>query len=227
MQRVAIEPVPVNPDEAHIVAISVKGWQIVASGSDRTTMTSPSLETERLTIVLPTGDLAEATARYYADNWEHLLPWSPPMTRELLSADYWAHKHEASLADARNGTAFRFVLLEKQREADDIVGTIGLSQIARGPFSACYLGYSLAERAQGKGLMTEALRATIAFAFADLRLHRVMANYLPTNERSGRVLRRLGFQVEGYARDYLFIHGVWADHILTSLTNTAMLTPQG
>ena len=40
-----------------------------------------------------------------------------------------------------------------------------------------------------------------------------MANYVPTNERSGRVLRRLGFVVEGYARDYLFIGGAWRDHV--------------
>jgi ribosomal-protein-alanine N-acetyltransferase len=39
--------------------------------------------------------------------------------------------------------------------------------------------------------------------------------------RSGRLLRALGFVVEGYARDYLQINGRWEDHILTSLTNQA------
>jgi ribosomal-protein-alanine N-acetyltransferase len=45
-----------------------------------------------------------------------------------------------------------------------------------------------------------------------------MANYRPENERSGRLLQRLGFAREGYARDYLFIDGAWRDHVLTSLT---------
>jgi ribosomal-protein-alanine N-acetyltransferase len=67
--------------------------------------------------------------------------------------------------------------------------------------------------------MSEALTALIAYAFNDLRLHRIMANYMPSNERSARVLQRLGFQVEGYARDYLFLAGRWQDHIMTSLTN--------
>jgi ribosomal-protein-alanine N-acetyltransferase len=49
-----------------------------------------------------------------------------------------------------------------------------------------------------------------------------MANYVPTNERSGRLLRRLGFVVEGYARDYLFIGGRFQDHVLTALTNGAL-----
>jgi ribosomal-protein-alanine N-acetyltransferase len=46
-----------------------------------------------------------------------------------------------------------------------------------------------------------------------------MANYMPHNRRSGNVLKRLGFVVEGYARDYLMINGKWEDHIFTSLIN--------
>jgi ribosomal-protein-alanine N-acetyltransferase len=46
-----------------------------------------------------------------------------------------------------------------------------------------------------------------------------MANYMPHNRRSGNVLKRAGFVVEGYARDYLMINGKWEDHIFTSLTN--------
>ena len=66
--------------------------------------------------------------------------------------------------------------------------------------------------------MSEALRAAIDYVFSELRLHRIMANYMPANERSGRLLRRMGFTVEGYARDYMSIAGEWRDHILTSLT---------
>ena len=63
------------------------------------------------------------------------------------------------------------------------------------------------------------MRGIIAFAFGPLNLHRIRACYLPTNARSGAVLRRLGFVVEGYARDYLLIDGRWQDQILTSLIN--------
>ena len=68
--------------------------------------------------------------------------------------------------------------------------------------------------------MYEAAKLAIHYALYELRLHRIMANYLPTNERSARLLRRLGFVVEGYARDYLYINGAWRDHILTSLTHS-------
>jgi [ribosomal protein S5]-alanine N-acetyltransferase len=107
-----------------------------------------------------------------------------------------------------------------------IVGHCNFSNFVRGAFQACMLGYSVDHRHQGEGLMTEALRAAIAFVFAELRLHRIMANYVPTNERSGALLRRLGFSVEGYARDYLYIHDGWKDHVLTAITNPAPVEPE-
>ena len=42
---------------------------------------------------------------------------------------------------------------------------------------------------------------------------------MPHNVRSAAVLRRAGFTIEGYARDYIRIDGRWADHILTAIVN--------
>ena len=42
-------------------------------------------------------------------------------------------------------------------------------------------------------------------------------NTLVALERSGRLLERLGFEREGYARRYLCIAGAWEDHVLTAL----------
>lgn len=67
--------------------------------------------------------------------------------------------------------------------------------------------------------MTEALELLIPYAFGPLNLHRIMANYMPRNRRSARLLKRLGFRIEGRAPDYLQIAGRWEDHILTSLVN--------
>ena len=65
----------------------------------------------------------------------------------------------------------------------------------------------------------------IDHVFHALKLHRIMANYMPTNVRSARLLRRLGFVPEGFARDYLFIAGAWQDHVLTALTHPDGITP--
>jgi ribosomal-protein-alanine N-acetyltransferase len=53
-----------------------------------------------------------------------------------------------------------------------------------------------------------------------------MANYMPHNERSKNVLKRLGFVQEGYAKEYLLINGQWQDHILTSITNPQWKSPK-
>jgi len=71
-----------------------------------------------------------------------------------------------------------------------------------------------------KGLMFEALDAAVRYAFGPLDFHRVMANYMPRNERSGRLLERLGFEKEGYAKRYLKIDGLWEDHVLTAKIRT-------
>lgn len=73
-------------------------------------------------------------------------------------------------------------------------------------------------------MMSEALQAVIAYAFGDLALHRLQANYQPANVRSARLLQKLGFEIEGQAKDYLFLDGAWRDHVLTSLRNPAFDT---
>ena len=102
-----------------------------------------------------------------------------------------------------------------------MIGRINYTQIARGPFQSCMLGYAIDHAHEGQGLMREALEATIEHVFAVLRLHRIQANYVPDNARSGRLLERLGFVSEGLAKDYLFIDGAWRDHVLTARLNPA------
>jgi ribosomal-protein-alanine N-acetyltransferase len=95
-----------------------------------------------------------------------------------------------------------------------------LSAIARGPFQNTLLGYALDGDLQGQGLMQEGLSAVIAHAFSEeINLHRIQANVRPDNLRSLRVLERLGFEREGFARDYLYIHDKWHDHVMLALRN--------
>lgn len=164
-------------------------------------------------------------ARFLATNFAgHLDRWSPPAGPGFFTPGFWAEKLRIGLEEFHNDRAVRFVLQLADGAADPaldapIVGTCNYSNIVRGPFQACYLGYQIALAQQGQGLMAEALRATNGFMFTDRRLHRIMANYRPENYRSARLLQRLGFRREGIAPDYLFIDGAWRDHVLTALVN--------
>jgi len=103
---------------------------------------------------------------------------------------------------------------------NQMIGYVNFSQVYRGVSQSCMLGYALGQDAEGKGLMHEALRATINEVFSERgRLHRIQANVVPENARSLQVLERLGFLIEGTARDYLFIGGSWREHVMTALHN--------
>jgi [ribosomal protein S5]-alanine N-acetyltransferase len=179
---------------------------------------SAVFETERLSLRLPARAEAAAVAAFYEANREHLQPWSPTLHPGLFSEAFWAGEAERRLADFRAGRGVRcFIYL--RTGGGRVIGNLSLAQIVRGASHACTLGYALAADAQGNGYMLEAVRGAVAYAFGPLGLHRVMADYMPRNRRSAAVLRRAGFVVEGYAREYLLINGRWEDHVLTAFTN--------
>lgn len=183
-------------------------------------MNTLALSTERLVITLPREDQAAAMLAFVERNREHLKPWNPPEPQGLYTLTHWQDviKNCAAAFDAN--TAVRFWITPREQPGR-IIGSIGYSQIARGPFCSCVLGYQIDCEREGQGLMLEALRATNQYMFEQQKLHRIAANYRPENIRSGRILAKLGFRIEGFAKDYLFIGGAWRDHILTSIANNA------
>jgi ribosomal-protein-alanine N-acetyltransferase len=178
-----------------------------------------NLETARLRLVIPDDSLAGAVADYMRRNRDHFAASSPAMPEAHYSEEHWKKGLSQIRSDFESGRSARVFLLLKAGEEEPIVGNVSLIEIMRGTFQACILGYRLDERSQGRGYMLEALEQAIRFAFDELALHRIMANYRPENERSGKLLKKLGFQTEGFARDYLFLEGAWRDHVLTALVN--------
>ncbi|WP_115718139.1 ribosomal protein S5-alanine N-acetyltransferase [Gallaecimonas mangrovi] len=178
-------------------------------------------ETERSIIeVLPAED-APLLLRFYLKNQQHLAPWEPIRDDDFLTLSHFRQQLEAAQAAFARQSEFRFVALDKKRQ--QVLGVANFTAVARGAFQACFLGYSLDEQLQGQGLMAEILRPCIQYLFNDIGLNRVMANYMPANERSARVLDKLGFEKEGYARRYLKIAGQWQDHVLTAKVNNQAL----
>ena len=157
----------------------------------------------------------EAVLAYRAANHAHLRPWEPLRTPDLSVPETMGLRL-AKLEDAsKHGAALHLVLKEPANQS--IISEINFTNIVRGPFQACHLGFSLDSRWEGQGLMRAALAASIQWVFQNYGLHRIMANYMPENTRSARLLASLGFQNEGLAKSYLKINGVWTDHVLTSL----------
>lgn len=182
-----------------------------------TMLLPPPIQTERLLVRVPTTEDAAAIARFEAENREHLAPWEPSRAERTYTAAHHREALETVPTDIVSGRRIPFVF--QRRDSDEIIGDAALSNVVRGVFQAAHLGFGLAREAQGQGYMHEALTAVIRFAFDELNLHRLMANHQPHNARSAAVLARLGFEVEGRAKAYLFLNGEWRDHVLTALTN--------
>ena len=86
---------------------------------------------------------------------------------------------------------------------------IGHHEVDR-PNRSTSLGYWLDASHQGKGIMTASCRAMINHAFKELDLHRVVIRCATENHRSRAIPERLGFTLEGVARqsEWLYDHFV-------------------
>jgi ribosomal-protein-alanine N-acetyltransferase len=175
------------------------------------------LQTERLNLRLVTRSVAPAQLQYYLNNRHHLQPWEP-----LRAEDFYTlpglQQRLISMEQQMEANNALYLLLS-HRYTGELLGECNFTNIVRGPFQACHLGFSIAAAAEGQGLMREALTTAIDFVFRAYGLHRIMANYCPENQRSSQLLTRLGFEIEGKARAYLKINGEWTDHILSSRIN--------
>lgn len=180
-------------------------------------MESPFISSNRLVLRLATVQDIPEIINYYCKNQAYLAPWQN-LHSEVFTAEYWHQQVIINLQEFQAERSLKLFIF-KNTKPEEIIGNIGFHGILRGAAHFCYLGYTLAEKEQHQGYMHEALQAAINYVFTRLNLHRVMANYMPQNQRSANVLTKIGFVEEGYAKDYLYIHGQWQDHILTSLTN--------
>jgi RimJ/RimL family protein N-acetyltransferase len=81
------------------------------------------------------------------------------------------------------------------------IGGIGLR--IDSPHQHAELGYWIGVPYWGRGYATEAAREMLRYAFADLRLHRILASHFKHNPASGNVLRKLGMRYEGCQREHL------------------------
>ena len=127
-------------------------------------------------------------------NREHLLPWMPwagdirrPVTERYV---------EGAIAQRERNDGTQFVLVV----GGVIAGSFGFHRIDW-INRATTIGYWIAERHQGRGLATAAVRAMIDHAFRTWGLHRVEIAPEPGNARSRAIPERLGFTQEGVRRD--------------------------
>lgn len=136
--------------------------------------------------------------------------------------------HEAYakyLIKYQNSTTNKSYLIIAKDNSEQILGVINLNEIIRGSFHNAFLAYYASCYGVGKGIMSQGLKLVIDLAFNQLNLHRLEANIQPNNIKSIQFIKRNGFRNEGMAHSYLFIDGIWQDHLRFALLNPAWQTP--
>jgi [ribosomal protein S5]-alanine N-acetyltransferase len=153
---------------------------------------------------------AESLVALLHTNREFLAPWQPIREPGFLTLAGQRAEIERLLDEEKLGLTVARVVLD----ADRIIGRVTLSNIIRGPFQSCNLGYWISGADNGRGHASAAVANIVGLGFSQLGLHRIEAGTLPHNIASQRVLERNGFERFGLARRYLQIAGHWQDHIL-------------
>jgi ribosomal-protein-alanine N-acetyltransferase len=182
----------------------------------------PQIETPRTIMTIGQPMHAQALLDFMWENRAHLEPWEPLRSDNFYTLDATRERLDHSALCYRDGTALQFLAFDKT--SNELVATCNFANIVHRAFQACHLGYSISEKWQGQGLMLEVVEAGIRHVFEVVDLHRVMANHMPSNVRSERLLQKLGFEREGYAKSYLKIAGKWEDMVLNSKINSTDFT---
>jgi ribosomal-protein-alanine N-acetyltransferase len=157
------------------------------------------------------ADAAELIAANIASKPFH-TPYAEPFT-DQAGFDSWF----TALQQPTNAS-----FLVRGAATGALAGVINFSQIFYGNFCSAYTGFYATAALAGNGLMTAGLKLATEHAFNTLRLHRVEANIQPGNARSLALVRRVGFQKEGFSPAYLRIANQWQDH-----ERWALLAPDG
>ncbi|MCA0335461.1 MAG: GNAT family N-acetyltransferase [Actinobacteria bacterium] len=147
-------------------------------------------------------------------NAEWLAPWDATAPHPSVRPRRFADLVAAQEVEARAGRALPMAV----EHAGRLVGQVNVSNIARGSFWSCTVGYWVSRAMAGRGVIPTAVALVGDHCFETLGLHRIEINIRPENLASLAIVRKLGFRDEGMRERYLHIDGEWRDHRSFALT---------
>ncbi|MGD0967317.1 MAG: GNAT family N-acetyltransferase [Candidatus Aquilonibacter sp.] len=151
------------------------------------------VETERLLLRRWNDqDVAEAVPIYAKPEVMEYIPggvWSPARTARAIT--------RMRELDIEQGFGFYPVVV---KSLGTIIGHCGLGRLEQTP--EIEVAYILDSPHWGQGYASEAVRATVAYAFSKLKISRIVAVAFPENVRSIGVMRAAGMSPVGLAQHF-------------------------
>ena len=139
--------------------------------------------------------------------WEATRPGRRAPTRPSVVAfafNWWRLRQQAA-----EGRALPFAVTYRGR----FVGQVTVGGVMREGGGSAHVGYWVEQGYTGRGIIPTALALVVDHCFGPVGLERIEANVRPENDRSRRVVEKLGFEPYGVRHRFLYIDGEWRDHI--------------
>lgn len=139
-------------------------------------------------------------------SYDHIREWSnwlndPDQTVE--QTEEWIVKNRANYG---SGNGYEIGIWH----GDCMAGQIGYNYFDNND-RRTEIGYWLGKEFQGKGLITRSCRALIDNAFTNLNLNRIEIRCGTANKKSRSIPEKLGFKLEGIAKESEFLHDRFVD----------------
>jgi ribosomal-protein-alanine N-acetyltransferase len=172
----------------------------------------PNLETERL-LLRRVGN-EDVNEIFALRSNQEVMKYIP---RPLLKTEEEALAHIAMIdkkIDSNEGINWAITLKGNSK----LIGIIGHYRIRPEHFRA-EIGYMLLPEYHGKGIITEAIAATVNYGFEVMKLHSIEAIIDPQNFASEKVLQKNGFVKEAHLKENEYYNGHFLDTVIYSILN--------
>jgi [ribosomal protein S5]-alanine N-acetyltransferase len=171
----------------------------------------PEIKTKRLLLRRMTD--ADAAELLFLRSDEKVMQFiGREKTKSIEEATAFVQRINAAL-DANESIMWAIAL---QEAPGTMIGTICFWNILKDHYRA-EVGYVLHPGFWSKGIMKEALQATVDFGFNEMKLHSIAGHINPENVVSGIVLEKCGFVREAYFKESFYFKGKFSDAAVYSL----------
>jgi len=160
---------------------------------------------------------AEDLLKLEAENRDFFQLYAPIKDEKFYTIDGQVERIEKNVLLTKQDSVYSFGIF--LTDSKQLIGNVTLSEVARGNYQSCWIGYYLDRKHNGKGYMTKAVKLVVDYGFNELKLHRIEAGVMPHNIRSIKVLEKAGFHKEGIAIENVKINGRWENHQTLAIVN--------
>lgn len=170
----------------------------------------PILETKRLQLCRMTeADINEILLLRTDKEITKYLDRDPP--KSIAEVIEWLKQVDESI-NQNKGISWGIYLKDNTK----LIGTIGLWRTIPEHHRA-EIGYSLLPHHWRKGIMLEAMTASLQYGFNEMKLHSIEANVNPFNKASIGILEKINFEKEAHFKEDYFYDGKFSDSAIYSL----------